>query len=583
MPYCLPPMSFLRTVLSRAPVAGLLCAVCLLGLTPQPALAWWNDAFSQRTRITFNTTAAGVELREPLAGVVVPLRLHSGNFDFIAAKPDGSDLRVLAADDKTELPFVVERFDGTNELAVLWVQLPAVAPGSDKNVVHVYAGNPQATPVAAQPLADAGALAVFRFAEPDGLAADHRGTIKPTAPLAVEANGLIGAAARLAGTAAEWPTAANVQAAAGAPYTVMLWARPDAAGGTLFAQGPLAIGIDGGTVAARLGTVRVAGGQLAANAWVHVALTVGGGKAALFVNGARVGEADLPAGAPAIAGALRVGAAYNGLIDELQIAAATRSAEWLRFTHAAQSADAKLVASVLQPRGSDQAAEGGGGGGYIGILVKNLTVDAWAVIILCGVMLVVAVWVMVAKAMLIGRTDRGNRAFLDGFRGAHDVLDAEGPQAHPGSSIARLYDAGKRELGKRDIAKGRDAVISGASLDAVKAAVDADLVRENHRLNNWMVLLTIAISGGPFLGLLGTVVGVMITFAAIAAAGDVNVNAIAPGIAAALLATVAGLGVAIPALFGYNYLASRIKNISADMQIFVDEFVTRVAERYGAR
>ena len=74
----------------------------------------------------------------------------------------------------------------------------------------------------------------------------------------------------------------------------------------------------------------------------------------------------------------------------------------------------------------------------------------------------------------------------------------------------------------------------------------------------------------------------MVTFAAIAAAGDVNVNAIAPGIASALLATVAGLGVAIPSLFGYNYLASRIKNISADMQIFVDEFITRVAEVYGA-
>ena len=125
--------------------------------------------------------------------------------------------------------------------------------------------------------------------------------------------------------------------------------------------------------------------------------------------------------------------------------------------------------------------------------------------------------------------------------------------------------------------------LSGASIDAVKAAIDADLVRENHTLNAKMVLLTIAISGGPFLGLLGTVVGVMITFAAIAAAGDVNVNAIAPGIAAALLATVAGLGVAIPALFGYNYLAARIKNISSDMQIFVDEFVAGVAENSGTR
>ena len=97
-----------------------------------------------------------------------------------------------------------------------------------------------------------------------------------------------------------------------------------------------------------------------------------------------------------------------------------------------------------------------------------------------------------------------------------------------------------------------------------------------------MVLLTIAISGGPFLGLLGTVVGVMITFAAVAAAGDVNVNAIAPGIAAALVATVAGLAVAIPALFGYNYLLSRIKEQTAQMQLFVNELVARMAETHRA-
>jgi biopolymer transport protein ExbB len=84
------------------------------------------------------------------------------------------------------------------------------------------------------------------------------------------------------------------------------------------------------------------------------------------------------------------------------------------------------------------------------------------------------------------------------------------------------------------------------------------------------------------LGLLGTVVGVMITFAAIAAAGDVNVNSIAPGIAAALVATVAGLAVAIPALFGYNYLITRIKNATSDMHVFIDEFVTKVAEFYCA-
>ncbi|MGI2326243.1 MotA/TolQ/ExbB proton channel family protein, partial [Methylococcus sp. S1B] len=77
---------------------------------------------------------------------------------------------------------------------------------------------------------------------------------------------------------------------------------------------------------------------------------------------------------------------------------------------------------------------------------------------------------------------------------------------------------------------------------------------ESQRLNSKMVLLTIDISGGPFLGLLGTVVGVMISFAVIAATGDVNINSIARGIAAALLASVAGVAVAIASLFAFNYL-----------------------------
>jgi biopolymer transport protein ExbB len=73
----------------------------------------------------------------------------------------------------------------------------------------------------------------------------------------------------------------------------------------------------------------------------------------------------------------------------------------------------------------------------------------------------------------------------------------------------------------------------------------------------------------------------MITFAAIAASGEVNINAIAPGTAAALVATVAGLAVAIPCLFGYNYLNTRIKEIAADLRVFVDEFVARIAETYS--
>src|SRR4029450_7263212 len=147
------------------------------------------------------------------------------------------------------------------------------------------------------------------------------------------------------------------------------------------------------------------------------------------------------------------------------------------------------------------------------------------------------------------------------------------------------YDSGMRETMKRleGQAAGADRarILSAQSIEAIRATMDASLVRMSQRLGSQMVLLTISISGGPFLGLLGTVVGVMITFAAIAATGDVNINAIAPGTAAALVATVAGLGVAIPGLFGYNYLNTGVKEITADMRVFVDEFVTRIAETYS--
>jgi biopolymer transport protein ExbB len=294
------------------------------------------------------------------------------------------------------------------------------------------------------------------------------------------------------------------------------------------------------------------------------------------VDGAQVagGAATLPEAQAEV----RIGEGLVGLMDEVQVASAARPAEWVKLAAGGQGAEARL----LTVSAGDEAGGEEAGGSYFGILVGNLTTDAWVVIIILAVMFVVACAVMVAKARLIGITDQDNRSFLRRFREAsHDFLELGEGAVHPHSSLFRLYQAGIREVMKRADARG-EVSLSGAAIDAIKAAVDADLVRETHKLNAKMVLLTIAISGGPFLGLLGTVVGVMITFAAIAAAGDVNVNAIAPGIAAALLATVAGLAVAIPALFGYNYLASRIKNISADMQIFVDEFITRVAERHSA-
>jgi biopolymer transport protein ExbB len=230
------------------------------------------------------------------------------------------------------------------------------------------------------------------------------------------------------------------------------------------------------------------------------------------------------------------------------------------------------------------------GAGYVGILFHALTPDAWVVIGLLAVMSLISWVVMITKGLTLGRIAAANDDFLNAYEQAsvgrtdHDGLGELPAQfINGGSSLAHLYRVGQRELGKRlkeGRASGSRFAIRAQSIAAIRSALDAAQVRESQRLNRNMVLLTIAISGGPFLGLLGTVVGVMITFAAVAAAGDVNINAIAPGIAAALLATVAGLAVAIPALFGYNYLLSRVEEIGADDQIFVDELEKRIAEVY---
>lgn len=556
----------------------------LLILLPAVANAWWNEDWKQRTVITLNTSAAGVPSQETLQSFAVPVRLHSGNFDFVSAKADGSDLRVLAGDDKTPLKFWIERFDSVNELAVVWVLIPSVLPGTDKNVIYVYAGNDKAAADAtgagtADGVADAATLAAFHFAEKDGSAADQTGTIKATAPVGLEVNGLIGPSARLSGTPIVWAQNDKLRAPAGGPFTASLWVRPDVAQGTLFQQGPLQITLTAGKLAAQWGSTTVSGGNVPAATWSQIGVTVSAGKLALYFDGALAGQDSLPASPAAIEGDIRVGDGYQGLVDEVNLSSTARSDDWIKLAYAAQSADAKLLATSTEAAGAQSSSNS-----YLGILFKSLTPDAWAIIGILAVMFLIAVIVMVSKAFYVSRTEGANRAFLQQFRAVDDVLkidDGKGSDQYGASPLYRLYRAGLRELVRREVGQG-DRRLSGASLDAVKAAIDADLVREGYTLNSQMVLLTIAISGGPFLGLLGTVVGVMITFASIAAAGDVNVNAIAPGIAAALLATVAGLAVAIPSLFGYNYLASRIKTISSDMQIFNDEFVTRVAETYGA-
>jgi biopolymer transport protein ExbB len=338
-------------------------------------------------------------------------------------------------------------------------------------------------------------------------------------------------------------------------------------------------------------------------------MTASANRLALFVDGVEV--ASTPVDLAEIAGQLTIGAAaggghsLTGELDEVQVSNAPRSLEWIQAAVRSQGQEGPLVVY-----GNDAQKEGGGDVSYFAITLKNVTVDGWVVIIVLAVMFVIALLIIVSKTVFLARVQKSNRAFLKEFerlRGDPTALDqpeaddAAGDEAldespfmphlqgeegkYRVSTLYRLYHHGVQEMTGRIglTSAGARAVktLTPQAIEAIRATMDATQVRMTQKLASQMVLLTIAISGGPFLGLLGTVVGVMITFAAIAASGDVNVNSIAPGIAAALAATVAGLAVAIPALFGYNWLNTKIKEINADQRVFVDEFVTRIAEHYS--
>ena len=579
-------------------------------LATTPALAWWNGDWASRQQITLDAGPKGANLKADLDNVPVLIRLHSGNFDFLSANPDGSDLRFVAGDDKTPLKFYIEKFDPVNQLAVIWVQLPKLAAGKPATL-WLYSGNDKAGPAGdAKAVFDAHQTAVYDFAQagmPKDVTANANNASASGA--GQDANAIIGTGASFNGSQTiQVPASASLGIPAGGQFTWSAWIKPAAAGqnAVLFSQGDLSIGLDAAGVYAKQGGVTLHA-PLGGAGWHQVALTAGPAGYALYVDGnaAATAPGSLAAlNAPLTLGAdAQGGEGYKGGMDEVELSNAARSADWIGLAAKSQGPDAAFIKV-----GQAEQEDSGGGTPYFGTILHSVTLDGWVVIGLLAVMSAISWVVMVSKGLVISRMQKDNERFMASFHqlsanpGVLD-RDEEGDESaasasefskalfgqhdhYQSSPIYRIYHIGVQELkhrfGTTDPRQLANKTLTPQSIDAIRAALDGSLVRENQKLNSLMVLLTIAISGGPFLGLLGTVVGVMITFAAIAATGDVNVNAIAPGIAAALVATVAGLAVAIPALFGYNYLVSRAKDISADMHVFVDEFIGRIAETYAA-
>ncbi len=577
---------------------SLLFLVLLVALmVPGTANAWWSGDWAYRKKITLDPGTAGAALTQDAGRVPILLRLHDGNFRFSDAKDDGSDIRLIDIDDATPLKFHIDTYDGLLGIALVWVDVPLLRAGAPTEI-YLYYGNPNA-PVGADPRGtyDADTTLVYHFGEAAAPPRDQTAYNNAGEPAVMSADGaIIGRGARFEGNnTITLPGSPSLAIGAGTAFTWSAWVKSDAPQGNavLFAKrdgtNGLVIGLDqdvpyvsvtnGGST-----TRTPAVAPMPSAAWHHVAVTAADGLT-LYVDGRAVATLAGPlpslSGPASLGGTAPPGVGFVGEIDELQLAKVARSQAFITAAFATQGPDGQILAYGADEENSTWST------GYFGVILRSVTLDGWVVIGILMVMAAISVMVMAVKGTYISRVARANANFLERFDEAEsDVsrfasLAANNPGDLDRSVLYHIFEAGHEELKRRSAANqvGR-LVLTSQAVATLRASLDRISAYEAQRLNSLMVLLTIAISGGPFLGLLGTVVGVMITFAAIAATGDVNINAIAPGIAAALVATVAGLGVAIPALFGYNYLIIRIKDLTTEMHCFVDEFVTRLAEAY---
>ncbi len=598
-------------------IRPLLLVVFLLFALGSPARAWWNKDWTARKKLTVDTTSAtGAEIGAPIGGITVLVRLHDGNFNFGGAKEDGGDLRFVAEDDKTVLASQVEKFDPLLNEAIVWVRLPDVKPGAQTSF-WLYSGNAAAAPEkGAKPPFDADTALAYHFADRGAPSVDSSGQKNNAETAGAASEGaLIGPGLRLLGdkpiVIPPRPTLAFAPAEA---FTWTAWvkqtlAQPDAILYRLGdGAGALVIGLANGLPYVTVAGQRVtSSAPVALNAWAHLAVVAQGSTLTLYVNGKSAGA--LNAARPALAGPSALGAGpesttpgFVGEIDELQISRAARPEGAILLAVLGQGGGA--AADKLLQVGADEVS---GGGGHSPILehlmifsdiAKNMMFDGWMVIGVCLIMAVVGWSVAIQKFLYLNRIQKGSDEFLrqwsevSGDLNAIDYRDSASAQSFGGKATPRtqrlmkqsplyhIYHIGSEEIRHRLQRGTAFTGLTGRSIQAIRASLEAGLTREQTRLNDKLVFLTISIAGGPYVGLLGTVVGVMVTFAVIAKTGEVEVNSIAPGIASALLATVAGLLVAIPALFIYSYLNSRIKIAATNMQIFIDEFVTKMAEFY---
>ena len=217
-------------------------------------------------------------------------------------------------------------------------------------------------------------------------------------------------------------------------------------------------------------------------------------------------------------------------------------------------------------------------------ILKQTTVEGKAIIVVLAIFSVFAWSVMASKAWQMRQANKLNQYFDAEFRGQPNVMGIFDRRVQvEGCPLFTVYQAGCLELDTRlktPAGDGRRQFVSLKSMEHVKRTLEGAVAREALKLESGLIMLAIAVSGAPFLGLLGTVWGVMSTFGAIAQQGNASLATMAPGVSAALVTTVAGLLVAIPSMFGYNWLVHNLRVLTVELDNFAQELVSKMETEY---
>ncbi len=217
-------------------------------------------------------------------------------------------------------------------------------------------------------------------------------------------------------------------------------------------------------------------------------------------------------------------------------------------------------------------------------------------LIIVGIIIVMSVmaWsVMVNKGSELARARRVSDRFLRDFQNESDPVSLYmKKRSYQGSPLYQVYEQGCLAIGGELVEPSEELfgdragegvrALGPRQFEMVRNVVERTVTQKAMELEDQMGLLSTAVSTAPFLGLLGTVWGVMDAFTGMAIQGSAQLSAVAPGIASALLTTVFGLLVAIPSAIGYNVLTQRIRRMVVQLDNFAQQFMGEVQRAYLA-